>query len=145
MKLPPVQPASFERGFTLFGAKPFALAEVDFKLHYHCDNIAMQSAAPEVLGTSLRIAESILRAECRDRGIVVPPVHESLLATVSAEMLEAGATWDIDIAKRLKGTNAYKAYHAVFVDWSKKKPRPELAYHGAARMFRIFELLLQPL
>ena len=145
MKIPPIQPASFERGFTLFGAKPFALANVDFTLHYHCDGVALQSASPEVLGTSLRIAERILRVECEGRGIVVPPVNDDVLSALSAELLEAGPAWDPDIAKRLKSTAPYKAYHAVFEDWAKKKPRPELAFHGAARMFRIFELSLEPL
>lgn len=145
MNIPPIQPVSFDRGFTLFGAQPFALAHVDFTLHYHCDGVALQSASPEVLGTSLRIAERVLRVECQDRGIVVPPVNDAVLAALSAELLAAGPEWDPDIAKRLKGTPAYRAYHAVFEDWAKKKPRPELAFHGAARMFRIFELALQPL
>ena len=145
MKIPPIQPVSFDRGFTLFGAKPFALADVDFRLHYHCDGVALQSASPEVLGTSLRIADRVLRVECLDRGILVPPVNDEVLSALSAELLEAGPAWDADIAKRLKSTPAYRAYHAVFEDWAKKKPRPELAFHGAARMLRIFELVLQPL
>jgi hypothetical protein len=145
MKVPSIQPVSFDRGFALFGAKPFALAHDDFALHYHCDGVALQSAAPELLGTSLRIAERVLRIECEERGIVIPPVSDGVLSALSAELLEAGPAWDAEIAKRLKTTPPYKAYHAVFDDWAKKKPRPELAFHGASRMFRIFELVLQPL
>ena len=145
MNIPPIQPVSFDHGFTLFGAKPFDLASVNPVLHFHCDSVARQSVAPGLLDESLRVAERVLRVECLSRGIAIPPPDDAVFTALSRELLEAGPAWDAAIAKRLKTTPPYKRYHAVFEDWAKGKPRPELAYHGTARMFRIFELLLQPL
>lgn len=145
MHVPPIAPSSFEQGFVQAGRKPGLLLQTDRELFLHCHETAQRTPLPELAHESMAIAHSILVTECNVRQIAVPPTTENVLMTLLSEMVSLGNGWDVDMAKRLKADKRYKAFHAVFEDWSRKKPRPTLAFHGAMRMFRIFEMRLQNL
>lgn len=143
MRIPPVRPASFEQALSLFRRKPKTLLTLDRTLFLHCQETAVRCADPLLVSNALTLSHHTLHVECTTRGIVTPPTNERVLADVTHEMIELGPAWDDEMAKRLKSDHGN--FHAVFDGWAKKKPRPAEVYHHAARMFRIFELLLQPL
>lgn len=145
MHLPQIVPSSFEKGFIQAGRKPGLLLQTDSELFVHCHETAQRTPLPELAHQSMAIAHSILATECSARRIVVPRTTEDVLTRLLSEMVSLGNGWDVDMAKRLKADKRYAAFHAVFEDWSRKKPRPTLAFHGALRMFRIFELRVQHL
>lgn len=143
MKVPRIRPEAFDKGFCLFQVKPTFLDEIDPRLSLYCDETSLRSERPRLMHVALRLAHHTLYSECFSRGITVPEVPPDVIPALTREVIEQGPAWDREMEWRLR--KDYPTFHGVFEDWSRKKPRPALAFHATTRMFRIVELLLQPL
>jgi hypothetical protein len=143
MRVPSVQPTSFEAALTLFQKKPKALLEQDRVIFLHCQEAAIRSGMPILATKSFTLAHHAVLIECQESDIVPPPANDDVIAELTREMLALGPSWDDDMMKRLRSDQ--RNFHTVFDVWARKKPRPEVVRHNALRAFRIFELLLQPL
>ncbi len=143
MRIPTIEPASFAAALTMFQKRPRALLEHDHAIYLHCQETAIRTPDPLLASNAFTLSHHTVLCECVHRTIPIPPCNDTVLATLTRELIEMGLSWDDDMAKRLRSD--YPSFHTVFDGFARKKQHPGIVRHNALRAFRIFELLLQPL
>lgn len=143
MKVPFVTEASLQAVSKENKRHPNAIMERDPVLYAECIKTVTHSRSQPVAVQSCVFAYHAVHLECVRHGLTLPQLTEKALVALNLEMIEEGARWDREIAHRIRLEQ--KLFHHVFSAWSLKTGHPDVATFASSKMYRITELLLQPL